>query len=73
MEHPRRRSTPRRGCRSPRAARAALEHFLEAHPRGKAGQVIYDLKGDFGVDPGLLRERFGFYFDRFEVRAEKAG
>jgi hypothetical protein len=55
------------------AARAALEHFLEAHPRGKAGQVIYDLKGDFGVDPALLRERFGFYFDRFEVRAEKAG
>jgi hypothetical protein len=54
------------------AARAALDHFLAAHPRGKAGQVIYDLRGDFGIDPAQLRERFGFYFDRFEVRAEKA-
>jgi Sulfotransferase family len=55
------------------AARAALDHFLAAHPRGKEGQVIYNLKGDFGVDPEQLRERFGFYFDRFEIRAEKAG
>ncbi|HEY2809072.1 MAG TPA: sulfotransferase [Steroidobacteraceae bacterium] len=52
-------------------ARSALDHFLAAHPRGKAGQVIYDLKGDFGVDPAQLRERFRFYFDRFEIRAEK--
>jgi hypothetical protein len=54
-------------------ARAALEHFLAAHPRGKAGQVIYDLQRDFAVDPGVLRERFGFYFERFAVRAERSG
>jgi hypothetical protein len=51
-------------------ARASLEHFLAAHPRGKAGQVIYDLKRDFSVEPPQLRKRFAFYFDRFKVRAE---
>ncbi len=54
-------------------ARAELNHYLATHPRGKAGQVIYDLRRDFAIDPALLRERFGFYFERFEVRAEKAG
>jgi hypothetical protein len=53
-------------------ARASLDHFLAAHPRGKAGQVLYDLKRDFAVEPAQLRERFGFYFERFEVRAEKS-
>jgi hypothetical protein len=53
-------------------ARAALERFLAAHPRGKAGQVIYNIKRDFGVEPATLREQFGFYFERFEVRPEKA-
>ncbi|MBS0577875.1 MAG: sulfotransferase [Proteobacteria bacterium] len=53
-------------------ARASLDTFLSAHPRGKAGQVLYDLKRDFAVDPEQLRERFGFYFERFEVRPEKS-
>ncbi|MBS0378917.1 MAG: sulfotransferase [Proteobacteria bacterium] len=52
------------------SARGSLEQYLAAHPRGKAGQVVYDLKGDFGVDPHELRDRFRFYFDRFEVRPE---
>lgn len=51
-------------------ARAALEHYLAAHPRGKAGQVLYDLRGDFGLDPHELRGRFRFYLDRFEIAAE---
>ncbi len=51
-------------------ARGSLEQYLAAHPRGKAGQVVYDLKRDFAVDPHELRERFRFYFDRFEVRPE---
>ena len=37
-------------------ARAELQHFLDAHPRGKHGRVIYDLKSDFGVDPDALRQ-----------------
>ena len=44
--------------------------FLEAHPRGKGGRVRYDLEGQFGVKPEAVRERFGFYFDRFPVRVE---
>ena len=53
-------------------ARAALPTYLGAHPRGKAGQVRYDLMGDFGLEPRVLRERFAFYFERFGVRAEEA-
>ncbi len=51
-------------------ARGQLERYLQDHPRGKEGQVVYDLRTDFGVDPSELRERFRFYFDRFPVRAE---
>jgi len=48
----------------------ALRDYLAAHPRGRFGQVVYDLKADFGVDPRALRERFRFYFDAFPVQAE---
>ncbi len=60
----------RAGLELTAAARAELERFLAAHPRGKHGQVVYDLRGDFGVEPAALRERFGFYFDRFPVQVE---
>ena len=51
--------------------RAAMEKAVEANQRGKHGQLTYDLKGDFGIDPAELRERFSFYFERFpEVRPE---
>ncbi len=50
--------------------RGGLQQFLDSHPRGKYGRVLYDLKGDFGVEPAELRERFGFYFDAFPVRKE---
>jgi hypothetical protein len=53
------------------ATRSALTAYLAAHPRGKAGQVRYDLKGDFGIEPGALHARFEFYFERFGVRAEQ--
>jgi hypothetical protein len=53
------------------AARAALDAFMAANPRGKHGQVIYDLKGDFGLGPSEVRARFGDYVERFGVRAER--
>jgi hypothetical protein len=53
-------------------ARTSLERFMSENPRGKHGRIVYDLKGDFGVDPSALRERFDFYFDRFPIRAEGA-
>jgi hypothetical protein len=61
----------RAGSPLPAEVRADLERFLAAHPRGKQGRVVYDLAGDFGVEPAQLRERFAFYFEAFpEVRAE---
>lgn len=53
------------------AAEASIDGFLAANPRGKHGQVVYDLAGDFGLDIGALRERFQFYYDRFPVRRER--
>jgi hypothetical protein len=51
-------------------ARASLERFMRENPRGKHGRIVYDLKGDFGVDPDALRKRFDFYYDRFPVKLE---
>ncbi len=48
-------------------ARGELDAYMAANPRGKHGRVVYNLKGDFGLDPAAVRERFGFYFDRFPV------
>jgi hypothetical protein len=52
------------------AARAQHEAYRRAHPRGKEGQVVYDLRRDFDVEPAELRRPFGFYLDRFPVRVE---
>lgn len=46
-------------------ARAELEGYLAGNPRGKDGRVVYDLRGDFGLDPDDLYQRFEFYFDAF--------
>jgi hypothetical protein len=51
-------------------ALADLDAYMQANPRGKHGRIVYDLKGDFGVDGDELRERFGFYFDRFPIEVE---
>ena len=47
-----------------------IADFVEANPRGKHGQIVYDLEGDFGIDPSKLRTRFKFYFDAFGVQPE---
>ncbi len=46
-------------------ARTELEAYVAGNPRGKHGRVVYDLRGDFGLDPDELRQRFAFYLDRF--------
>jgi hypothetical protein len=53
-------------------SRGDLRDYMERHPRGRAGRVVYDLEGNFGLDIAALRERFGFYTDRFPVRHEVA-
>ncbi len=52
-------------------AKARIRTYMHANPRGKHGRVVYDLEGDFGVDVAELRERFGFYYERFSVRPER--
>jgi hypothetical protein len=48
-----------------------LSTYLAGNPRGKEGRVVYDLRADFGIEPGDLYERFGFYFDAFpQIRRE---
>ena len=50
-------------------ARSELTAFNTAHADAH-GRVSYDLEGQFGVSPGQLTERFGFYFDAFPDAAE---
>ena len=51
-------------------ARAQIGNYATSHPRGKEGQVDYDLRADFGVEPGQVRAEFGFYQDAVGVREE---
>ena len=55
-----------------RDAEKALGDYLTGNPRNKSGKVIYDLEGDFAVDPEALRDRFKFYYDAFPVRIERS-
>ncbi len=51
---------------------ADMRHYMDTHPRGKDGRVVYDLAGDFNLDRAALRERFRFYTDVFPVKLEVA-
>lgn len=52
---------------------SALNAYLDGNPRGKDGKVVYDLRGDFGIDPSALYERYSFYFEAFpQIRKELA-
>jgi hypothetical protein len=51
------------------AARDAMQSFMDDHPRGKFGGIIYDL-ADFGLDASERRDALRFYTDRFDVAAE---
>jgi hypothetical protein len=50
---------------------AEIRHFVETHPRGKFGQVRYNLERDFGISRAEARKRFDYYFEAFPfVKAE---
>ncbi len=46
-------------------AEQQLRDYLAQNPRGKHGQILYDLEGDFGISEKALRERFAFYYERY--------
>ncbi|MFK4870521.1 sulfotransferase family protein [Novosphingobium sp. ZW T3_23] len=49
---------------------ADMRDYMDSHPRGKDGRVVYDLAGDFNLDIPALRQRFACYTDRFKVKQE---
>jgi hypothetical protein len=51
------------------SSRMALKTFMDAHPRGRHGGVVYDL-AELGIDPEERRKALGFYVDRFGVTLE---
>lgn len=42
-----------------------VAQYIESHPRGKYGQLVYHLERDFGVAPAELRKRFDFYYEAY--------
>ena len=58
------------GLETTNEARSQIAAYIAAHPRGKDGQVVYDLRKDFDADPGEVRAPFDFYLDRFDIRKE---
>lgn len=51
-------------------ARREIAAYEGAHPRGREGRVVYDLRRDFATTPDEMRSRFGAYLDRYDVRIE---
>ncbi|HLM96176.1 MAG TPA: sulfotransferase [Acidimicrobiales bacterium] len=51
-------------------ARMQIRSYVTDHPRNKEGQVVYDVRADFGVEPGAIRDVFGFYHDAIPVQVE---
>ena len=50
--------------------KTAMKDFVARNPRGKHGQLVYNLRRDFGLTPESIRAGFGFYFERFRARPE---
>jgi Sulfotransferase family len=50
--------------------RNKMKRYVEEHPRGKHGQILYDLEQDFGIERAALRRQLGFYYDKFPVKSE---
>ena len=59
----------RAGQPLPESSLAAMAAYMEAHPRGRHGTVIYEPE-QFGLDLGALRDQMRFYTDRFPVALE---
>jgi hypothetical protein len=58
------------GVDLPPKVQQRFQRYLDGNPRGKYGRIRYELQRHFGTSPEELRGRFGFYFDKFDVRPE---
>jgi hypothetical protein len=52
------------------SVRNKMKRYVENHPRGKHGRILYNLAQDFGIDQDDLRRRLAFYYDKFPVKME---
>lgn len=50
-------------------AERRMRSFLAANPQHKHGEHRYSLE-QFGLDPAVERERYGFYLERFGVASD---
>ena len=48
-----------------------IDHYIETHPRGRHGKVVYDLEGDFGIARDEMYDYFGNYMDAFPIQREE--
>jgi len=55
----------RAGLDMAETAGSQLSGYLERDARAKDARVVYDIRGDFGLDPDELHERFSFYYEAF--------
>jgi len=51
-------------------AGAQIDAYMAAHPRGKDGQVVYNIREDYHAEPAEVRAPFDFYMNEFDVRVE---
>lgn len=58
------------GLPSTTESKADMRAYMDSHPRGKDGRVVYDLAGDFNLDIPALRQRFAFYREVFPFKEE---
>ena len=57
------------GWALPEEVRASMRRYLAAKPRGAHGVHRYSAE-EMGLDPEALRQRFGFYGERYDVPDE---
>jgi hypothetical protein len=50
--------------------RAAMQRYIDEHPRGRRGKILYDLKEDFGIDREQIYDVFESYMRAFRVPRE---
>lgn len=51
-------------------SKGELQTYIDDHPRGKHGRMIYNLQQQFGISREQLAERFEFYYSQFPVKKE---
>jgi len=51
--------------------RSSMKQYIDDHPRGRHGKIVYDLQADFGIDRDAVYENFRDYLACFPVKREQ--